>query len=76
MHAAFKKNTHVNAAGEHEEINAYKFEAFIFDVFSATDDVLILRVEKDKEFAPVKNKEGNESPETAVELYKKFYGIK
>ena len=33
-------------------------------------------MKKDKEFAPVKNKEGNESPETAVELYKKFYGIK
>ena len=76
MHAAFKKNFHVNSTGEHEEINAYKFEAFIFDVFSATDDVIILRIEKDKEFAPVKNKEGNESPETAVELYKKFYGIK
>lgn len=76
MHAALKKNVHMNSKGEHEEINSYKFEAFIFDVFSATDDVLILRVEKDKEFAPVKNKEGNESPETAVELYKKFYGIK
>lgn len=75
MHAALKKNVYMNSKGEHEEINSYKFEAFIFDVFSATDDVLILRVEKDKEFAPVKNKEGNESPETAVELYKKFYGI-
>lgn len=75
MHAALKKNVYMNSKGEHEEINSYKFEAFIFDVFSATDDVLILRIVKDDEFAPVKNKEGNESPETAVELYKKFYGI-
>ena len=76
MHAALKKNVRINASGEHEEINTYKFEAFIFDAFSTTNDVIIFRVEKDKEFAPVKNKEGSESPETAVKLYKKFYGIK
>ena len=36
--------------------------------------MIVLRGKREEEFAPVKNKEGNESPETAVELYKKFYG--
>ena len=49
--------------------NAYKFESFIFDAFSSLDDMLIMRVKREEEFAPVKNAEGVDSPETARELY-------
>ena len=59
-----------------EEPNAYKFEAFIFDAFEQLDDMAILRVKREEEFAPIKNAEGKDSPETARELYKKFHGIK
>lgn len=75
MHAALKRNVHINEKGEHEEISTYKFEAFIFDVFAYTSDVIVFRTVRDNEFAPVKNKEGDESPETAVKLYKKFYKL-
>ncbi len=75
MHAACKKNSILENSGEYDFSNTYKFEAFIFDSFEKANDVLIYRVKKDEEFAPIKNKEGDESPETAVELYKKFYGI-
>lgn len=75
MHAAFKKNTILNEEGNYIETNTYKFEAFIFDAFGKANDILIFRVEKDEEFAPIKNKEGAESPETAIELYKKFYNM-
>lgn len=75
MHAALKKNKSVNINGKIEEINTYKFEAFIFDAFSMADDIVIFRVNRNEEFAPIKNKEGDESPETALELYKKFYNI-
>lgn len=75
MHAALKKNKAIMANGEFEEINTYKFEAFIFDAFSMAKDILIFRVKRDEEFAPIKNKEGDESPETAIMLYKKFYGM-
>ena len=51
------------------EPNAYKFEAFLFDAFSTVDNMSILRVKREDEFAPVKNKTGNDSPETAVKLY-------
>ena len=47
----------------------YKFEAFIFDSFVRYDDITILRGKREEEFAPVKNKEGNDSPETATKLY-------
>ena len=33
------------------------------------DRVLAFRVNKGEEFAPVKNKEGKDSPETAIKLY-------
>ena len=56
-----------------EKPNAYKFEAFIFDAFENLDNMAIMRVKREEEFAPVKNAEGVDSPETARKLYKKFY---
>ena len=55
------------------EKNVYKFESFIFDAFSNYNEMSILRVKREEEFAPIKNKEGNDSPETAAKLYNDFY---
>jgi len=77
-HTAFKKATYMNENGEiikPEEPNCYKFETFIFDSFEKLDNMEILRGKREEEFAPVKNKEGVDSPETAIELYKKYYNI-
>lgn len=71
-HVAVKKTKFVDANGrivEPEKPNAYKFEAFIFDAFCRYDNMGILRVRREDEFAPVKNKEGEDSPATARELY-------
>ena len=75
FHSAFKKAEYMNEKGEivtPDSPNAYKFESFIFDAFSNLDDMLIMRVKREEEFAPVKNAEGVDSPETARKLYTDF----
>ena len=77
-HTAFKKATYIDKNGNTvvpDGPNAYKFEAFLFDAFGELDDMAILRVKREEEFAPVKNASGVDSPETARELYKKFYNV-
>lgn len=71
-HSAFKKAKYIDKSGVivvPTEPNAYKFEAFIFDAFERLEDMAIMRVKREEEFAPVKNAEGVDSPETATELY-------
>ena len=74
-HTAFKKATYIDEKGnliEGLEPNSYKFESFIFDAFEKLDNMAILRVKREEEFAPVKNSEGVDSPSTAIELYNNF----
>ncbi len=71
-HSAFKKAKYMDKEGniiKPETPNAYKFEAFIFDAFESLDDMSILRVKREDEFAPLKNAEGEDSPDTARQLY-------
>ena len=78
-HSAFKKAKYLDKDGNlitSDKPNAYKFEAFLFDAFESLDDMAILRVKREEEFAPVKNAEGVDSPETARKLYKEFHKIK
>lgn len=75
-HSANKKANFMQEDGkmfEAKEPNAYKYEAFIFDGFNFFDDISILRGRREEDFAPVKNKEGIDSPETAVKLYNDYY---
>ena len=75
-HTALKK---ANYMDENKNIikatepNAYKFESFIFDAFEKLDNMLILRVKREDEFAPVKNATGVDSPETSIKLYNAFH---
>ena len=75
-HVAVKKAKYIDENGKvvtPEEPNAYKFEAFLFDAFENIDDMIVMRVKREDEFAPVKNATGTDSPETARELYKEFH---
>ena len=75
-HSAFKKNSYIDENGKEiipQKENSYKFESFIFDAFELFDDIAILRGKREDDFAPVKNKEGDDSPKTAKELYEKFW---
>lgn len=75
-HSAFKKNSYIDENGREivpDKPNSYKFESFIFDAFEFFDDIAILRGKREEDFAPVKNKEGVDSPKTAKELYEKYW---
>ncbi len=75
-HSAFKKNAYIDEDGKEvipTEPNSYKFESFIFDAFEFFDDIAILRGKREDDFAPVKNKDGVDSPKTAKELYEKYW---
>jgi UDP-N-acetylglucosamine pyrophosphorylase len=45
--------------------NAYKFELFMFDLFPCARGMAVLDVDRDGEFAPVKNRDGVDSPASA-----------
>lgn len=53
------------------EPNAYKFETLALDLIHEMDDCLIFEVDREKEFAPVKNKDGVDSVDTARALLEK-----
>jgi UDP-N-acetylglucosamine/UDP-N-acetylgalactosamine diphosphorylase len=57
-HRASKKNTFINDEGMKiipDCPNSYKYEKFIFDSFRFFDNITLLRVDEDKEFAPIKD---------------------
>lgn len=73
---AHKKISCIGPSGEAiepDKPNAYKFERFIFDYFPLADDITVLKVKRDEEFAPVKNKDGEDSPATARKLVYALY---
>lgn len=77
-HRAYKKNAFVNSEGMKQvpdKPNSFKFENFIFDAFSFFDDMLLLRVNPDEEFAPIKDFTGIYNPDTAREKYEKFWNL-
>lgn len=75
-HIAHKKSDYLDVHGmmiHPEEPNVYKFETFIFDAWKYFNKIAILRGKREEDFAPIKNKEGVDSPETAIKLYNNFY---
>lgn len=75
-HCAKKKNSYIDENLQEvipEETNTYKYEAFIFDGFEYLEDMVILRVNREEEFAPIKNQKGVDSPETAKQIYEKYF---
>ncbi len=74
LHVVEKKIPYLDESGilqKPEEPNGYKFETLILDVIQLLDKCLPFEVEREKEFAPIKNKTGVDSVESARELLKK-----
>lgn len=74
--AAHKKCKYLDDKGnliEPNEPNSYKFERFIFDALPLAKETIVFEVKREEEFAPVKNAEGKDSPESSRELQTNLY---
>ena len=74
LHVVEKKVPYMDENGvmhKPEEPNAYKFEKLILDMVYMMDDCLSFEVEREHEFAPIKNPTGTDSVESAREILKK-----
>ena len=74
LHRVEKKIPYIDEAGDAvkpQEPNGYKFEQLVLDMIHEMDKCLPYEVVREKEFAPIKNKEGIDSVESARALLKK-----
>lgn len=71
-HLAKKAVPHVENGEivEPAEVNGYKFETLILDMIKFMGSCIAVEVDRDKEFAPIKNKEGADSVYTARQMLK------
>lgn len=73
-HVVEKKIPHLDENGQPvkpESPNGYKFETLVLDMIHMMPDCLSFEVEREHEFAPIKNKEGVDSIESARELLRR-----
>lgn len=80
-HIAYKKAKYIDKDGNlvvPDSPNAYKFESFLFDSFGTLDEMVVLRVKREEEFAPVKNADTAkvDCPKTARKLYEAYHKLK
>jgi UDP-N-acetylglucosamine/UDP-N-acetylgalactosamine diphosphorylase len=75
-HAAAKKISTVDDEGQPlqpSEPNGEKLERFVFDALPAAKQVAVVEARREEEYAPVKNAEGEDSPESARRALRNQY---
>ncbi len=76
-HPTHKKIPYLNEAGQlifPAEPNGIKFETFILDALGEAKTVAVVEVKRSEEFAPLKNKEGEDSSAEVKQSISDFYG--
>ncbi|MCM8820440.1 MAG: hypothetical protein NC932_00610, partial [Candidatus Omnitrophica bacterium] len=58
---------------DNEEKEIWKFETFVFDAIPLADKVCCVETIREDEFAPLKNKDGEDSPEEVKKAMVNFY---
>lgn len=74
LHVVEKKISHIDAGGNYirpETVNGCKFEQLVLDMIHELNSCVAFEVVREHEFAPIKNKTGVDSVETAQALCKK-----
>lgn len=75
-HCARKSAYVVSSDWEPATIDVWKFETFVFDAIPLARRACCMEVAREEEFAPVKNKEGSDSPESArqalIDLHRRW----
>lgn len=75
-HAVKRKIPYLDKNGKllyPNDINGIKFETFIFDALSEAKRALGMEVKREKEFSPLKNKKGENSPDTVRQSLLNLY---
>lgn len=67
-HRAVKVIKSLGPQGKTAEIEGWKFETFIFDAIPLAKKTCCMEISREEEFAPVKNKQGDDSPETVRKI--------
>ena len=76
LHVAYKVVPHMDERGRSirpSEPNGYKFETFIFDALKNVGNTVIMEVARHEEFSPLKNRTGDDSPQTVQRDQLRFY---
>ncbi|MCR4924473.1 MAG: UTP--glucose-1-phosphate uridylyltransferase [Lachnospiraceae bacterium] len=74
LHIVEKKIAHINDEGQYvepKEPNGHKYEKLVLDMVEMFPNCLPFEVEREKEFAPIKNRSGVDSVDSARELLEK-----
>ncbi len=67
-HVAKKKYAIRDAEGEKKEAECYKFEKFVFDCLQHARGCAFVEADRSSEFAPVKNAQGDDSPQECISM--------
>jgi len=77
-HCARKNTDLTNRDGKPVRIDVWKFETFVFDAIPMAERACCMEIAREEEFAPIKNKDGADSPETArsamINLHRSWLG--
>ena len=76
LHVAHKAIPHVNRTGMRitpSKPNGYKFETFIFDALKHVHNSVIMEGDRGQEFSPLKNRTGEDSPQTVLRDQLRFF---
>jgi UDP-N-acetylglucosamine/UDP-N-acetylgalactosamine diphosphorylase len=75
-HCARKNTNLTDRKGKPACLDVWKFETFVFDAIPLTQKACGMEILREAEFAPIKNKDGSDSPETArsamMDLYRNW----